>query len=76
MWQKGILFLAGVVIGPVLKPILRPLAREIVKGGLIAGAYIHRVAAEAREDLDDLAAEAKTELDAKARARTDSTPAN
>ncbi len=66
-WQKGIIFLAGVIVAPILKPILRPVAREVVKCGLVVGHYVHKLAVEAREDIDDLAAEAEKEIDEKAR---------
>lgn len=67
MWPQALYFIAGVVVAPLLKPFLRPVAKELVKGGLVVGHYVHRLAEEAREDIDDLAAEAKTELDDKKR---------
>ncbi len=62
MWQKPLIFLAGVVVSPFLKPILRPIARQAVKGGIIMNKGIHKLVTEAREELDDLRAEAQEEL--------------
>jgi hypothetical protein len=65
MWQKAVLFLAGVVAAPIVKPVLRPVAREAVKGGLMLSNYVHKLALEVREDLEDLTAEAAAEINSK-----------
>jgi hypothetical protein len=61
----GFAFLCGIVTVPLLKPVLRPVARTVVKGGLVASQYLHNLAQEAREDLQDLTAEAEAEIASK-----------
>jgi hypothetical protein len=45
--------------------IVRPVARKVVKTGLAAGQYLHELAEEAKEDIQDLTAEAQAELSEK-----------
>lgn len=60
MWKKGIYFLGGIVAAPFIKPILRPVAREAVRAGMAVGGYLNRLAEEAKEEVDDLRAEARS----------------
>lgn len=55
-------FLLGTVTGPVLVPIVKPYLREAAKGTIRAGFTVRRLAQEATEDLEDLAAEAGAEF--------------
>ena len=41
----------------------RPAVRGAIKGGLTASRYVQRAASSLKEDVQDLAAEAKAELD-------------
>ncbi len=71
---KGVAFVGGVVVGagaafflaPVLAPVVseigKPLARRLIREGLLAAHAIRVAAAEARESLDDIAAEAAAEI--------------
>lgn len=57
----GAVILAPVVI-PALAGVAKPLAKEIIKNGLIIYEKGRVMAAEARETLEDLAAEAQAEV--------------
>lgn len=57
----GVILLAPVII-PVIGGILKPLAKAIIKGGLIAYEGAKVTIAETKETLEDLAAEAKSEI--------------
>lgn len=57
----GAVLLAPVVI-PVIGSILKPVAKAIIKGGLLAYEGAKVSIAETRESLEDLTAEAKSEL--------------
>lgn len=57
----GVVLLAPVII-PVIGSILKPLAKAIIKGGLIAYEGAKVTLAETKETLEDLAAEAKSEM--------------
>jgi hypothetical protein len=48
---------------PIIGNVLRPLLKEVIKGGIILGRGIQTVAEEAWQDVEDLTAEAKAELD-------------
>lgn len=61
MWEKGIIFLAGVAVGTFARPILR----ETIKGGILVSNYVQQVAVEARESIEDLTAEAVAEIETK-----------
>jgi hypothetical protein len=63
----GAVILAPVVL-PIVGAVLRPLAKSVIKGSLIAFESAKVSMAESREMLDDLAAEAKSELAEKGRA--------
>lgn len=57
----GALILAPTII-PVVSAIIRPLAKATIKSGLILIEKGKEVAAEAKEALEDLAAEAQAEI--------------
>ncbi|HKQ05695.1 MAG TPA: DUF5132 domain-containing protein [Blastocatellia bacterium] len=57
MLQTTLAFIGGIVIAPFLKPILR----EVIKYGIIVADTAVKAAAEARESIEDLAAEAAAE---------------
>lgn len=58
----GVVLLAPVVI-PVLVSVLRPVAKAAIKGSIMAYEKVKLVAAETVEGIEDLAAEAKAELE-------------
>jgi hypothetical protein len=62
MWNVALGFFAGVIFSPQVRRVLRPAVREVVKAGLVVGSQIQQVAAEVKEDLEDIAAEAKAEV--------------
>jgi hypothetical protein len=49
---------------PLLSKQARPAVRGLVKGGMKAGRYVQQVAASVKEEVEDIAAEAKSDLDA------------
>lgn len=55
--------LALAVAAPLLGRQARPAVRGAIKGGLLAGRYFQRVGSSVKEDLQDLTAEAKSDLD-------------
>ena len=61
MWQSRAFFFGLGVATPFLLRQLRPLAKVAIKGGLVAAGHAQKLIAEARENLEDLAAEAKAE---------------
>ena len=44
-------------------PMLRPAARTAVKGGLLVGRYAKKVAANVKEEFEDIAMEAQADID-------------
>ena len=71
--SKTTLFTLGVVsvarwnrVAPLMGSVLRPLVKETIKGGILLGRQIQTLAEEAWQDVEDLTAEARAELDAKA----------
>lgn len=71
MWQslmasKIAVLLAGLVTGAVAAPLLgraaRPVVRQVIKSGLVAQREILRMVDDVRENLQDITAEAKSEL--------------
>ena len=50
---------------PFLMKQLRPLAKMVIKGGIVAGNQCQKLVAEARESIEDVAAEASAELASK-----------
>ena len=57
----GVVLLAPVVI-PVIGAVEKPVAKAIVKGGIMAYEGAKVSIAETRETLEDIAAEAKSEI--------------
>jgi hypothetical protein len=55
--------LALAVTAPLLGKQARPAVRGAIKGGLLTGRYFQRVASSIKEDVQDLTAEAKSDLD-------------
>jgi hypothetical protein len=66
----GVLLLAPVVF-PVVGSIFKSLTKATIKGGLIAAEKTRIGLAEAKETLEDLAAEAKAEIAEKQEARSE-----
>ncbi len=54
--------LALAVAAPLLGKQARPAARSAIKGGIVAGRYVRRVASSMKEDVQDLSAEAEADL--------------
>jgi hypothetical protein len=57
----GVILLAPVVL-PVVGAVLKPLAKAVIKGGIMAYEGAKVSVAETKETIEDLAAEAKTEI--------------
>jgi hypothetical protein len=64
------LFLWGAASGvgfalfaPLFSRQARPAFREIVKGGIKAGRYVQKLGSQIKEDVEDLTAEAKADLE-------------
>ena len=57
----GVVLLAPVVI-PVVGAVLKPVAKAVIKGGLLAYEGAKVSIAETKETIEDLAAEAKSEM--------------
>ena len=55
--------LAAAFAMPLIGKRARPLVRGAIKRGIVAGRYVQRVASTLNEDLQDIAAEAKADLD-------------
>jgi hypothetical protein len=53
------------VVGPMLGNVVRPLLKEAIKGGLLLQKQVQSIAQEAWQDIEDLTAEAKAEMDRK-----------
>lgn len=68
--KKNVFFwgaLSGVAAAaalPMLGRQARPAVRVLVKGGIKAGRYVQQVASSVKEEVEDIAAEAKSDLDA------------
>jgi chaperonin GroEL (HSP60 family) len=60
--MKKAIFLTGLVSGVVLARWWRELAKEGIKFGIQAGHKINEISQKAKEELEDVAAEATTEL--------------
>jgi hypothetical protein len=52
-------------------PMLRPAARTAVKGGLRVGRYAKKLAANVKEEFEDIAMEAQADLDGESKAEKD-----
>jgi hypothetical protein len=55
-------YLIGIVSAPLVAKIAQPIARSAVKATIQFGLQARKLAAEAAEDLQDLAAEASAEM--------------
>jgi hypothetical protein len=53
---------SGVALA-LFAPVLRPAARSAVKGGIRVGRYVKKVAANVKEEFEDIASEAQAALD-------------
>ena len=69
--SKPVLFALGAVsaaswktVSPVLGRVLRPALKEAIKAGIVLQKQIQTVAQEAWQDVEDLTAEAKSEVEA------------
>lgn len=62
MWGRIFAFSLGVVLAPHVSQLLKPVTREAVKGAMLIGNQLRRTAAEVREDLEDIAAEAAMDV--------------
>ncbi|MEM7482925.1 MAG: DUF5132 domain-containing protein [Acidobacteriota bacterium] len=60
--SQGIYLLAGAAVGPFVYPLLRPLVKEVVKGGVYLVNGVGQLAAEIKEEVEDIAAEATSEV--------------
>ena len=65
----GVLILAPVV-APALAAVVRPIAKASIKSGMILFERAVELIAEAKESVEDLAAEAQAELTQERQART------
>jgi hypothetical protein len=61
----GVVLLAPIVV-PVIGSVLKPMAKAVIKGGLLAYEGAKVSIAETKETLEDIAAEAKSEITEKA----------
>ena len=55
--------LAAAVFMPLFGRQARPVVRGAIKGGIAAGRYVQKVASTVKEDVQDMTAEAKADLD-------------
>jgi hypothetical protein len=55
--------LALAFAAPLFGKQARPLVKGAIKSGIAAGRYVHKVSSSVKEDVQDLAAEAKADLD-------------
>jgi hypothetical protein len=59
----GVVLLAPIVI-PALASLMRPLAKAVIKGGMLAYENVRIAVAETTETIEDIAAEARSEISA------------
>jgi hypothetical protein len=55
MWM----YLLGVITAPLLAPVVKPVFRGLVRGTILVGDEIKKVADSVREDIDDIATETR-----------------
>jgi hypothetical protein len=55
--------MAALAALPLLSKQARPAIRSLVKGGISAGRYVQQVASSVKEEVEDIAAEVKSDLD-------------
>jgi hypothetical protein len=60
-----ITFFLGVFLAPVIRPLLRPIFVELIRATLLTADEVRRLTAEMRENIEDAAAEAKAQHDAR-----------
>jgi len=70
VWPRVVAFVLGVAVAPHVSKAIKPVSREAMKRAVRLGDRLRRTAAEVREDLQDLAAEAAAELESEPDART------
>jgi hypothetical protein len=59
-------FFLGVFLAPVVRPLLRPLFVELIRAGMMTADEAKRLSSEVRESMEDAAAEARAQRDARA----------
>jgi len=57
----GVVLLAPVII-PAVASVLKPVAKAVIKGGMLAFEYARIAVAETKETIEDIAAEARSEI--------------
>jgi len=60
--KKGTMFLAGLAVGVYVTQKWRTLAKDGIKLGMQAGQKLNEISQQAREEIEDMTAEAKAEL--------------
>jgi hypothetical protein len=61
VWGKVAFFFLGVTAGPLIRSVVRVSARELLKSSFVAQREVRRLAAQIREEIQDVAAEARAE---------------
>jgi hypothetical protein len=61
MWNFGLVFVSGAVLGPLLKKMIQPVAKSAIRTGFAAKQYVEEVVAEVHEDFEDVKAEIAAE---------------
>ena len=68
--SPGTMFVVGAAsaavlkaVAPALGNVARPLLREAIKGGILLGRQVQTVVQEAWQDVEDITAEAKADID-------------
>ena len=59
----GVVLLAPVII-PAVASVLKPVAKAVIKGGMLAFENARIAVAETKETIEDIAAEARSEISA------------
>jgi hypothetical protein len=62
MWGRAAFFLLGVTAGPIIRSVVRVTARELIKTTFVAGREARRFAAQIREEIQDVTAEARAQV--------------
>ena len=57
----GVVLLAPILV-PVLASVLKPVVKTVIKGGMLAFENARIAVAETRETIEDIAAEARSEI--------------
>ena len=61
-WMGALSGVAVAVVAPLFTKQLRPVVRGAIKGGIVTGRYVQKVAEGVVEDFQDITAEAKAEI--------------